>query len=435
MINKIGIIDKLLTGEYQSPFSRKNIKLPIDEIVITPSVLNYQFQHFKKFERKRNLIVSGAKSFAALGDKITKKFDQEKINYEVKILENYQSTVEYASSLASSLKEYENIICIGSGSVVDICKFISNQNNQGLFVYLSSLSAAATTSTVSLTKNGIKVSVKSKIPEAITIDLDNLKIAPPRLLRSALGDVLCRTTCQVDWLTSHFLLDTFYDETPFALQYEDENILLNNSANILTGDDETLAALSRMTLLNGIAAIIIGSTHAGSMGEHLISHYIDMFMGEKHPGSLHGEQVGVATLLLSRMQNDILNNSQPPQFSEINHDLTIFENIFGKDAGINLHKLFQNKLFTQKSLTEINKKLIENWGTYKESLITFAVQTDKIKQSFNNCGAACTNSDLNIPNDFYQIAIENAYYLRDRFSYLDIMQYMGRMDKYSKNFI
>ena len=29
-------------------------------------------------------------------------------------------------------------------------------------------------------------------------------------------------------------------------------------------------------------------------------------------------------------------------------------------------------------------------------------ETNLIKQSFNNCGAACTNSDLNIPNDFYQ---------------------------------
>ena len=78
-----------------------------------------------------------------------------------------------------------------------------------------------------------------------------------------------------------------------------------------------------MTLLNGIAAIIIGSTHAGSMGEHLISHYIDMFMGDEHPGSLHGEQVGIATLLLSKMQNDILNSSKTPQFVEINYDLSL----------------------------------------------------------------------------------------------------------------
>ena len=371
MINKIGIIEKLLTGEYQSPFSRKNIKLPIEEIVITPSVIDYQFRHFEKFENKRNLIVSGAKSFASLGDKITKKFDQEKIKYEIKILENYQSSVEYASSLASSLKEYENIICIGSGSVVDICKFISNQNNQGLFVYLSSLSAAATTSTVSLTENGIKVSVKSKIPEAIIIDLDNLKIAPPRLLRSALGDVLCRTTCQVDWLTSHFLLDTFYDETPFALQYEDENILLNNSANILTGDEETLAALSRMTLLNGIAAIIIGSTHAGSMGEHLISHYIDMFMGDEHPGSLHGEQVGIATLLVSKIQNDVLQDTKIPEFQEINHHLDNFEIIFGNEIANQLYKQFKNKLFSKNSLQKVNKKLNENWQDYKNILLNF----------------------------------------------------------------
>src|SRR6056300_384842 len=260
MINKIGIIEKLLTGEDQSPFSRKNIQLPIEEIVITPSLLNYQFRHFKNFENKKNLIISGVKSFDSLGNKITKKFDQEKLNFEIKILENYQSTVEYASSIANSLKEYDNIICIGSGSVVDICKYVSNVNNQGLFVYLSSLSAAATTSTVSLTENGIKVSIKSKIPDAIIIDLDNLKKAPVRLLRSALGDVLCRSTCQIDWLTSHFLLNTFYDETPFALQYEDEKILLNHSQEIISGDEKILSALSRMTLLNGIAAIIIGST-------------------------------------------------------------------------------------------------------------------------------------------------------------------------------
>ena len=88
-----------------------------------------------------------------------------------------------------------------------------------------------------------------------------------------------------------------------------KKILLENSSKLLIGDYEALAALSRMTLLNGIAAIIVGSTHAGSMGEHLISHYIDMFMGEKHPGTLHGEQVGVTTLLISKIQNQIINYS------------------------------------------------------------------------------------------------------------------------------
>ena len=124
-------------------------------------------------------------------------------------------------------------------------------------------------------------------------------MAPLRLLRSALGDVLCRSTCQIDWLTSHLFLSTEYDETPFALQYEDERLLLDNSYKILEGDYDTLAALSRMTLLNGIAAIIIGSTHAGSMGEHLISHYIDMFMGEESFITTAFELFWVLGLLIS----------------------------------------------------------------------------------------------------------------------------------------
>ena len=78
MVNKIGIIEKLLTGEYQSPFSRKNIKLPIDEIVITSSILNYQFRHFEKFENKKNLIISGVNSFKSLGNKLKKDLIKRK---------------------------------------------------------------------------------------------------------------------------------------------------------------------------------------------------------------------------------------------------------------------------------------------------------------------------------------------------------------------
>ena len=48
------------------------------------------------------------------------------------------------------------------------------------------------------------------------------------------------------------------------------------------------------------------------MAEHMISHYIDMFAGEEHPGTSHGEQVGVATLTMSRLQNQILNADRPP---------------------------------------------------------------------------------------------------------------------------
>ena len=433
MHSYLGVINKLLSGDYISPFSKKNISLPLEEIVIEKSIENLKFKFAKKLLNKKNLVISGENSFNAFGEKVLKTLKSNHLDFDLNILRKYESSRIFASNLSESSKEYENIIVIGSGALIDLCKFVSFNNNQNLIVFCSSLTAAATTSTVSLTNNGVKESVKSKVPLSIIIDLDNLKLAPHRLLRSALGDVLCRSTCQVDWLTSHLLLNTEYDETPFALQYEDEKILLENSSKLLIGDYEALAALSRMTLLNGIAAIIVGSTHAGSMGEHLISHYIDMFMGEKHPGTLHGEQVGVTTLLISKIQNQIINFSDNLEFKKLKVTEEDFEKLFGNKIHTQMFKQFQSKFFDNEKLNNVNNLLKTKWPDQRAILKKHLLPTDKIEKALKNCGAPISNGELGISNNFFNRAIQDSFLLRDRFSYLDIAHYTMTIGDYLIN--
>ena len=432
MGNYLGVINKLLEGSYESLSNNKKIKIPIEEIIIEESIKNIKFNFAKKLINKKNLILTGKNSYQIFGGKVIASLKYNNIKSEIKVLENYKTSKKFAEELAESLNDYQNIIAIGSGSIIDISKFISSTNNQSLFVFCSSLSAAATTSTVSLTNNGIKESVKSKIPDAIIIDLDNLKNAPPRLLRSALGDVLCRSTCQVDWLTSHLLLNTNYDETPFALQYDDEAFLLNNSKKILQGDYATLAALSRMTLLNGIAAIIIGSTHAGSMGEHLISHYIDMFMGDQHPNTLHGEQVGVATILVSKIQNKVINNKSL-KFYELNINERAFQDLFGNDLSSKMFEQFKSKYFYADKLNFINGLLEENWGVFRSKIEKYLLPTANISKALIECGACVSNEDLKISGKFFNEAISNSYLLRDRFSFIDVAHYTKTIQEYLVN--
>ena len=47
-------------------------------------------------------------------------------------------------------------------------------------------------------------------PTGVFFDLAVLAAAPARMMRAGLGDTVCRTTAQVDWLLSHLLLDTAY---------------------------------------------------------------------------------------------------------------------------------------------------------------------------------------------------------------------------------
>ena len=430
MSKYLGVINNLLSGDYVSPFSKKSISLPMDEIVIERSIENIKFKFTKNLLNKKNLVISGENSFKAFGEKVLKSLRNNNLDFDVNILKKYESSQTFATNLSLSSKEYENIIVIGSGSLIDLCKFVSFRNNQNLIVFCSSLTAAATTSTVSLTNDGVKETIKSKIAQSIIIDLDNLRMAPLRLLRSALGDVLCRSTCQIDWLTSHLFLSTEYDETPFALQYEDERLLLDNSYKILEGDYDTLAALSRMTLLNGIAAIIIGSTHAGSMGEHLISHYIDMFMGEKHPGTLHGEQVAVTTLLLSKIQNQIINFSDTLVFKKLNITDNNFRELFGDKIFNQMYEQFKKKYFDGEKLDNLNNLLEKKWPEQKAILKKHLLPTESIEKALKNCGAPTNNVELRIPNNFYNLAIKNAFLLRDRFSYLDVAHYTNTLSDY-----
>ena len=430
MSKYLGVINNLLSGSYISPFSKKSVSLPIDEIVIERSIENIKFKFTKNLLNKKNLVISGENSFKAFGEKVLKSLRNNNLDFDINILKKYESSQTFATNLSLSSKEYENIIVIGSGSLIDLCKFVSFKNNQNLIVFCSSLTAAATTSTVSLTNDGVKETIKSKIAQSIIIDLDNLRMAPLRLLRSALGDVLCRSTCQIDWLTSHLFLSTEYDETPFALQYEDERLLLDNSYKILEGDYDTLAALSRMTLLNGIAAIIIGSTHAGSMGEHLISHYIDMFMGEKHPGTLHGEQVAVTTLLLSKIQNQIINFSDTLVFKKLNITDNNFRELFGDKVFNQMYEQFKKKYFDGEKLDNLNNLLEKKWPEQKTILKKHLLPTESIEKALKNCGAPTNNVELKIPNNFYNLAIRNSFLLRDRFSYLDVAHYTNTLSNY-----
>ena len=65
MSKYLGVINNLLSGSYISPFSKKNISLPIEEIVIEKSIENLRFKFAKKLLNKKNLVISGENSFNA----------------------------------------------------------------------------------------------------------------------------------------------------------------------------------------------------------------------------------------------------------------------------------------------------------------------------------------------------------------------------------
>jgi len=72
------------------------------------------------------------------------------------------------------------------------------------------------------------------------------------MIRAGLGDALCRSTAQADWLLSHHLLGTPYRISPFVLLAADEPALLDQPEALLRGDLGAMRSLARTLVLSGL---------------------------------------------------------------------------------------------------------------------------------------------------------------------------------------
>lgn len=69
--NYNGVLNKLLNGNYISRYNKKNIKIPINEILIVKNILDHKIISFEKIKNSDKIcIVSSKNSYKALGDKV-----------------------------------------------------------------------------------------------------------------------------------------------------------------------------------------------------------------------------------------------------------------------------------------------------------------------------------------------------------------------------
>jgi glycerol-1-phosphate dehydrogenase [NAD(P)+] len=106
-----------------------------------------------------------------------------------------------------------------------------------------------------------------------------------------------------------------------------------------------------------------------------------MFAGDAHPGTLHGEQVGVTTLSMSRLQNRILGKPSPPILSPTNIDAAGMVARYGREIGKNCIKQLERKALDRKKTDEFNLFLAENWEDLSARLRDVMLPSERLWQA------------------------------------------------------
>ncbi|MEM7044565.1 MAG: iron-containing alcohol dehydrogenase [Pseudomonadota bacterium] len=430
-----GVLNDLVAGRWRHPISGKTASVDFKSIVIRdtldgdePSLLDSI-----GFAEKKIAVVSDRFTRDALAGHVVRNLKAAGFELDDIVWANPRCSDEGVEELRGLTSSAEALVAVGSGTINDSVKYAAFLDGKPFATFPTSPMTAHFAGSASVSVDGMKKSIPAHHAEGVFVDLDVLRACPMRLIWSAYADVVCRTTAQVDWLLSHRLLDTSYHDTVYHLLAPDEPELMADPEAVAARDVDAIARVTRMNGLMGLGTAFAGTTHHGSMAEHMLSHYIDMFAGDDHPGTTHGEQVGVATLAMNRLHHLILDGSVPPVMRATVVDREAIETRFGTAIADVCLKSFEAKRFDQAETDRLNEKLAAIWPALTAELRPLMLNPKDIEDALRRVGAPVSAADLGLSVEFWRDAIRYSRFTRDRYTMLDLAGDAGLLDDFSNS--
>lgn len=257
----------------------------------------------RSYGAKKVFVLADQNTYAAAGEQVAATLAAAGIPYTVYCLPGKERIEPDERAVGSVAMHFDYtcdlILGVGSGVVNDTGKIIANLTGRQYVIFGTAPSmdgyASATSSVI---RDGLKVSIDSRLPDTVIGDLDILAKAPMRMILSGLGDMLAKYISLAEWKISKIINGEYYCETVVELVNQALQACVDNLEGIAKRDKNAIAAVMNGMVLSGIAMNYAGVSRPASGMEHYLSHICDMRGVEFGlPFDLHGIQCGAATVI------------------------------------------------------------------------------------------------------------------------------------------
>ena len=271
--------------------------------------------HLVHFCREHNLtklfMVADQNTYAAQGKAVEAAlrgagFDLKQVVFgsEEEVVADAQHVLDV---LAEADRQDRTFIAVGTGTLTDITRFSSHRTKTSFISVPTAPSVDGFASVgAPLIIHGVKITLICHAPIAVFADIRTLANAPRAMIAAGFADMLGKYTSVADWRIGRLLWGEPYDEAIAVRILAAVDQCATHAAAIGEGSSAAVRTLMDALLESGYCMLDFGTSRPASGAEHHYSHDREMkLLQEGRPAILHGAKVGVATILVAGIYDQI----------------------------------------------------------------------------------------------------------------------------------
>ena len=306
----------------------------------------------------------------------------------------------------------EFLIAVGSGTIHDITRYCAYRKG---IPFVSCPTAASVdgfcSSVAAMTWEGAKKTLTAVSPKIVLADLNMISKAPLNLAKSGFGDMIGKYIALADWKISHIVTGEYFCHRIHDIMMEATDAVKQSSIGIAKGDVASYEKLTYGLLMSGLAMQMLGNSRPASGAEHHISHLIEMSPEGIGVSSdaLHGEKVGVATLLACAEYHRLasVENIEWSDYPAITDEYLM--NTFGK----RLYKKLIAENEKDVAAGIVGEQINEHWQKICE-IIEAIPSTEELSKLYDKIGVKSKLSDIDVDENKIALLLETSPCVRNR---------------------
>lgn len=314
---------------------------------------------------------------------------------------------------------YGGILSVGSGTLNDICRLAAFRAGKDFAIFATAPSMDGFASKdAPIIKDGFKFSYPARQPSIIIGDTEILAQAPVRLKSAGFGDMMGKYIALVDWQVARLLANEYLCQNVYDLTQEATDRIFRMADKVTADDPETAGAIMECLILTGMGMAFTGNSRPASGTEHIVSHFWDItkIAAEQQP-DFHGLQVGVATLLISRLYNDVAKHEKAYQVKE----RTDWGKVYAAYGSMKDDIVKANNPSVMDEI--IPSSIEKRWGEIRRYIKQY-LNADAIEAALTAAGCPADISGIDISPELCEAAMQYHPYMRHRITLARAMKAM-----------